>query len=67
VLAFATYHPRAKSVGGMLPHIREVCRLKLRYARSFRLSGFDRLMTLAGMGLLYAYLLAVKLRLRRAY
>lgn len=67
VLAYATYHPRAKSVSGMPPHIREVCRLKLRYAHAFRLNAIDRLMTLAGMGSLYAYLLAVKLKLRRAY
>lgn len=67
VLALATYHPAAKSVRGMLPHVQEVCRLKVRYWRSFQLSRLEQLMTLGGMGALYAYLLAVKLRLRRAY
>ena len=67
VLACATYHPGAKSVRGMLPHIREVCWLKFRYTRSLHLNGSERLLTVAGMGALYAYLLAVKLGLRRAY
>jgi glycosyltransferase involved in cell wall biosynthesis len=67
VFAYATYHGGAKSIRGMLPQIREVCRLKLQYRRAFHLSPAEQAKTIAGMGSLYAYLLAVKLKLRRAY
>jgi glycosyltransferase involved in cell wall biosynthesis len=67
VFAHATYHPNSKSISGMLPHIREVWQVKRRHWRKFRLSPGEQALALAGVGSMYAYLVAVRLGLRRAW
>jgi len=66
VLAFATYHPQAKSVYGMLSHIQEI-RSVIRNSRGqFTLSCGEQVRLWWGEIRLYLYWLAVKLQLRRA-
>jgi hypothetical protein len=64
--ACATFHPGAKSVKGLLSQVRELCRIKKKYTAAFSLGLWDRFRMRLGMLSLYAYWLAVKLRLRRA-
>lgn len=64
--ACATYHADAKSIRGMYTQVRELCRVKRRYARILALGPGQRLRMRLGMASLYAYWLAVKLGLRRA-
>lgn len=64
-LAYATYHPGAKSVHGMLSQIRQIRAIKRHYAKRFALGLADRARVQAGVASLYLYLGAVKLGLRR--
>ncbi len=65
-LAVATYHPGAKSVGGMLEQIRETVALKRRHQGQLGLGAVDRVRLELSIASLYAYWAAVRLRLRRA-
>jgi glycosyltransferase involved in cell wall biosynthesis len=65
VLAHATYHDNAKSVGGMWKQIREFSLIKHRHQRLLN-GPLDRLRLEAGMASLYAYYAAVRLGLKRA-
>lgn len=65
-LARMTFHAGAKSNLGMLRQIREVGRLKREHLGSVRLTPSQRLHLWWGLGGLYVYWAAVKLRLRRA-
>jgi len=66
VLACARYHPAAKTIRNMSTHIRELVRVKARYASVFRLSPSEWARMAGGVAVLYLYFAAVKLRLYRA-
>lgn len=66
-LAVATYHAGAKSVAGMLRQIRETVAVKREHQARFALGLADRLRLEAGIASLYAYWLAVRLGVKRAY
>lgn len=65
VLACVTFHPDAKSTYAMLPQIREATRAKLAHAAAAGLGPLDRLRLALGVGMNWAYFLAVRTRLRR--
>jgi len=66
MLACATYHLQAKSVYGMLPHIREIRSVLQSHRSQFMLSASERFKLWQGEAGLFLYWLAVKLRLKRA-
>lgn len=65
-VACARYHTDAKSVAAMGKQIREVARVKQRYAKELRITTRDRARMYAGIASLGAYWLAVRLGLKRA-
>jgi glycosyltransferase involved in cell wall biosynthesis len=65
-LASATYHDDAKSVRGMRKQLAEAVVLKRRHADALDLGLADRARMYRGIAELYAYMTAVRLRLKRA-
>lgn len=65
-LACMAFHADAKSTYAMPKQIREAARAKLAHAAAARLGPVDRLRLLGGVGMNWAYWLAVRTGLRRA-
>lgn len=64
-LACWTLHSDAKSIRGMRAQIREIGEIKKRYAKLYALSFPEQVRLLIGSVSLYAYWMAVRLKLRR--